>query len=505
MRVRRADVITRLETMMSIIEHDLTEHTEDTNEIARLRGLVSLQKSAFLADPYPSLKTRSERINALVGAVMAHRDEIKDSMTRDFGWHPGSLVDLIEVLGVGARAGYVLSHLEEWMSAEERDIDSNMWGNASAQIRWRPKGVVGNMVPWNFPFDIAFGPLIDMLAAGNRVIIKPSDYSVTGGEVIRAVVESVFDEDLVAVVTGGIELARTFPTMKWDHLMYTGSPNVGRQVMRAAAENLVPVTLELGGKNPVIVAADAVNEVTVSQLIGMKLLKSGQVCTAPDHVFVPRAQLDQFVSLVQEHVQANLPDFTASVDATGIISERHLDRLLGMVEQARDAGYRIVQPDEEGVVDRQTRRMPFAMVIEPGSELDVMREEIFGPVLSVLVYDEIDEVIASVNAGERPLGLYVYTADPEFSERILNETSSGGACVNLCLLQGALSPLAFGGVGNSGMGRHHGVEGFREFSYPRGVFSRGTEADVVDLVNPPYRQLESLIESVFASMETPPS
>ena len=486
---------------MSIIEHDITEVAEDGQEIERLQRLVALQKAAFLADPYPSLETRTERINALVGAVIAHREEIKASMVSDFGWHPGSLVDLIEVLGIGGRAQYVLSHLEEWMSPEERDIDPAMWGDASAQIRHRPKGVVGNMVPWNFPFDIAFGPLVDMLAAGNRVIIKPSDYSVAGGEVIRAVVESVFAEDLVAVVTGGIELARTFPTMAWDHLMYTGSPNVGRLVMRAAAENLVPVTLELGGKNPVIVAADAVDEATVTQVIGMKLLKSGQVCTAPDHVYVPRAQLDRFVSLVQDHVQANLPDFTASQDATGIISERHLDRLLGMVSQARDAGYRVVEPDEGGVVDRVTRRMRFAMVVEPGPELDVMREEIFGPVLGVLPYDDLDEVIASVNAGERPLGLYVYTADRAVAERVMNQTSSGGVCVNLCLLQGALAPLAFGGVGNSGMGRHHGVEGFREFSYPRGVFSRGTGADVVDLINPPYRALEGMIDGAFSAMD----
>lgn len=488
---------------MSIMEHDITETADDAAEIARLQDLLEKQKAAFLADPYPSREVRTERIQALVGAVMAHRNDIKESMMSDFGWHPGALVDLIEVLGVGGRAEFALSHLEEFMRPEERDLDSNMWGNAKAQIRWRPKGVVGNIVPWNFPYDLAFGPLVDMLAAGNRVIIKPSDYSTAGGEVIRRVVESVFDEDLVAVVNGGIELARTFPTMKWDHLMYTGSPDVGRQVMLGAAQNLVPVTLELGGKNPVIVAADAVNAKTVAQVVGMRMLKSGQVCTSPDHVYVPRDQLEDFVSLVVSFVNDTVPGFTASADNTGIISERHLDRLLEMVSQARDAGYRVVQPEEDATVDRATRRMPLTLIVEPGAELNVMQEEIFGPLLPILPYDDVDQVIAAINAGERPLGLYVYTQDEAFSERVANETSSGAVGVNICLMQGALVPLAFGGVGNSGMGRHHGVEGLKEFSYPRGFFARGDAPDVIDLVNPPYRQLEGLIDTVFASIENP--
>jgi coniferyl-aldehyde dehydrogenase len=485
---------------MSIVERDATIVSEDLTEVARLHNLLAAQKKAFLEDPFPTLAVRTGRINALVAAVLAHRVDIKDAMMADFGWHPGSIVELIEILGVRDRAQHALSHLEKWMRAERREIDPSVWGSASAQVRWYPKGVVGNMVPWNFPFDIAFGPLVDMLAAGNRVVIKPSDYSVAGGEVIRAIVESTYDPDLVAVVTGGIELARTFPTLPWDHLMYTGSANVGRSVMRAAAENLVPVTLELGGKSPVIIAPEAVSRATVSNLIGMKLLKSGQVCVSPDCVFVPRAELENFVSLVQDHLQTNMPDFTASPDATGVISDRHLDRLLAMVSQAVAAGYRVVQPEVDAGVDRATRRMPFTMIIEPGTELDVIRDEIFGPLLAVLTYEHLDEAIAWVNDGERPLALYIYTEDELTSERIIRETSSGGVCVNLAVVQGALAPLPFGGVGNSGMGRHHGIEGFREFSYARGVLSRGA-SDIIDIFNPPYRPLDGMVAAVYSSMK----
>ncbi len=466
--------------------------------ISRLETVFAAQKAAFLGDPYPSFAAREEQIRALVATVMRHRRAMKDALHSDFGWHPEPIADLIEILGIAGRADYVLGELPRWMADEQRAIDPATWGSAAASVRHQPKGVIGNMVPWNFPFDIAFGPLIDMLAAGNRVIIKPSDLGPASGALIETMIAETFDPDRVAVVNGGIDLARHFPTLRWDHLMFTGSPAIGRSVMAAAAANLVPVTLELGGKCPAIVARDAINADTVTNIVGMKSLKSGQVCVAPDHVYVPRADVERFVTLTQAHVAANLADYTTGPDATGMISKRHLDRILAMIDEARRAGCEVVQLEADAVTDPETRRTPLTLVIDPPADLAMLREEIFGPILPIIPYDEVDDVIVAINAGERPLALYVYADDEATIDRILTNTTSGGACVNLALLHGALAPLPFGGVGNSGMGRHHAIEGFREFSNPRGVFRRGS-GGIIDAFNPPYRTLEAIVDQAFAS------
>ncbi|MCU1545666.1 MAG: aldehyde dehydrogenase [Homoserinimonas sp.] len=486
---------------MSLALDRLDVEEDDKTAIARLKEIHQAQKRAFIAHPYPTFAEREALVNAVVGMVLSHRQEMKDALHADFGWHPEPIADLIEVLGMASRAQYTLAELPKWMAEDRREIDPGMWGAASATVRYQPKGVIGNMVPWNFPFDIGFGPLIDMLAAGNRVILKPSDLGPNCGALMASMIASTFDENQVAVSLGGFELAKAFPSLAWDHLMFTGSPATGKKVMEAAAQNLVPVTLELGGKSPAIVTAGAVNEATVTNLIGMKLLKSGQVCVAPDHVFVPRTSLDTFIELVRTHVSTNLPGHTASDDSTGIISDRHLDRLLAMVDQARDAGYEVIQPEVGASTNREKRQTPLTLVVNPGPELDVMKEEIFGPILPVIAYDDLDEVIASLNAGERPLGLYVYSHDEAIISHVLESTTSGGVCVNLSLIHGAIPQLPFGGIGNSGMGRHHSVEAFREFSNARGVLVRGSAPDNIDAINPPYRSLEGMISAIYAQID----
>jgi coniferyl-aldehyde dehydrogenase len=319
------------------------------------------------------------------------------------------------------------------------------------------------------------------------VIIKPSEYTPACGELLRELVRATFDRDRVDVVLGGLELAKEFPTLRWDHLLYTGNPGVGREIAKAAAENLVPVTLELGGKSPVVVAPDSVDAESVGNVIGVKLIKNGQMCITADYCLVPRDQTDRFAELAKEHVRERLSEYSRTPDCTGIITERHLERLLGLLEEVQERGVEVVQLDEQGELDRDTRRMPVHLVVDPGDDLGVMREEIFGPILPVVPYDSIDDAIARINAGERPLALYVYAQDSEVAEKVLRETVSGGACVNACATHGALPSLAFGGVGQSGSGRHHGVEGFHEFSNPRGVFVRG-EGDLLDAFTPPYGQ-----------------
>ena len=364
-------------------------------------------------------------------------------------------------------------------------------------MRYQPKGVVGNIVPWNFPFDLSVGPLVEMIAAGNRVVIKPSDYTPACAELLQEMISATFDRDLVAVSVGGLELARTFPTLRWDHLLYTGSPAIGREVAKAAAENLVPVTLELGGKCPAVIAEDSVDEQTVKAVLGTKMIKNGQMCISVDYALVPRAQMDLFVKLADEFVTEQVPGYASSGDCTGIISERHLDRVQGLLDEAASAGVRVVPLGGDPAVDRTRRQMPVTLVVDPPAGLGVMTEEIFGPVLPVVPYDSLEEAVDGINDGERPLALYVFSKDLATAERVLQNTVSGGACVNTCAAHAALPSMGFGGIGQSGSGRHHGIEGFREFSNPKGVFVRGQD-DLIDAFLPPYGALaQAVVDSAF--------
>ncbi len=474
---------------------------DDGPAIAELHRLHALQDAAFRASPFSDAEERRSHLMAIAGMVMGHRDEIRAAMSADFAVHPELFSDLVEVLGIAGRAAYAAEHLDAWMAEDEREVDPAFFGSARASVRHQPKGVVGNIVPWNFPFDLSVGPLVEMLAAGNRVIIKPSDYTPACAELLQKMIAATFPEDRVAVVVGGLELAKAFPAVRWDHLLYTGSPTVGREIAKAAAENLTPVTLELGGKCPAILTADSVDAASVRGVVGTKLIKNGQMCISVDYALVPRAQLDAFVTHAEEYLAAELPDFTASSDCTGIITERHLERIVAMVEEARAAGARVVSLG--GEPDPATRRLPLTLVVDPPAGLRVMQEEIFGPILPVIPYDDLDAALAELNAGERPLGLYVFSQDTELADRVLRQTTSGGACVNVCAAQGTLPSLGFGGVGQSGSGRHHGIDGFHEFSNPRGVVVRGTD-DLIDAFLPPYGQLaQAVVDGATGGGEAP--
>jgi len=486
---------------MSILGSLAQEHapssTSDETAIAELRTAFAAQRAAFNIDRQPSLEVRKARIGKLIGMLLSYRERISTALSKDFGCHPVPASDLIEVLGPVGRAKYVLERLEDWMRSCVREIDPGMMGTAQAYMQSQPKGVVGNIVPWNFPFDLSVGPMIEMLAAGNRVIVKPSEYTPASAELLREMVEKTFDPTLVYVAVGGLDLARAFAELPWDHLLYTGSPNVGRQIMRAAAHNLTPVTLELGGKCPAVLTPGSVNATNVQSIIGTKTVKNGQMCISVDYCLVPRPEVDAFVKLSLDFMRSVAPEYSRSADCTGIISLRHLDRLSEMLQEARDRKSLIVELEAKGRTDRTTRRMPISLVIDPASDLRIMKEEIFGPILPIVPYDDVDEAIAMINAGERPLGLYVFGDNPADIDHILNQVVSGGAAVNTCAIQGALPSLGFGGVGMSGMGRHHGIEGFREFSNQRGVVVRG-EGDHFDAFFAPYVKAAAIVKAVLS-------
>ncbi len=470
---------------MASVDTQASPRVNDEAAIVDLHAIVARQRAAFLRDPFPSLEERQSLLGALAGMLIGHREEIEAAMNSDFGVHPKLAADLIEVLGPAGRAGYAAEQLGAWMEPEARPVDPALYGSGRAYVQPQPKGVVGNIVPWNFPFDLSVGPLVEMLAAGNRVVIKPSEYTPACAELLRDMVHATFDRDRVDVVVGGLELARAFTHIRWDHLLYTGSPGVGREIAKAAAEQLVPVTLELGGKCPAIIAPDSVDAESVHQILATKALKNGQMCISVDYCLVPRDQLERFAALAVEYTREAMPDYSSSPSCTGMISNRHLRRIEQLLADATERNCD-VRPLEEGTEDNSaTRQLPMTLVIDPPDDLALMQEEIFGPILPVKAYETVEEATDYINAGERPLALYVFAHDHQLADGILQTTTSGGACVNCAAVHGALPSLPFGGVGQSGTGRHHGVEGFREFSNLRAVYVRG-EGDMIEAFSPPY-------------------
>jgi coniferyl-aldehyde dehydrogenase len=483
---------------MATTENPAATMGSDAAAIVELQEMVERQRAGFLADPFPSLQERQELLGALAGMLMSNRTEIQEALSSDFGVHPPVAADLIEVLGPAGRAVYAAEQLPGWMASEPRHTDPLLYGSGRAFVEPQPKGVIGNIVPWNFPFDLSVGPLIEMLAAGNRVVIKPSEYTPACAELLRAMIHSTFEPDRVDVAVGGLELARAFTGVRWDHLLYTGSPAVGREIAKAAAEQLVPVTLELGGKCPAILTEDSVDAESIKQVLATKAIKNGQMCISVDYCLVPRERLEDFAALASAYARESMPAYCESSSCTGIVSSRHLQRIQGLLEDARARGCDVRPLEEAGDSDPSTRQLPISLVIDPPEDLALMQEEIFGPILPIKAYDTLDEAIGHVNAGERPLALYVFAKDDDVAGDVLRRTTSGGACVNSAAVHGALPSLPFGGIGQSGSGRHHGVEGFREFSNLRGVFIRG-EGDLIEAFAPPYgAAAQAVVDAAFA-------
>ncbi len=453
-----------------------SSNTFSTTSTDELYSLFNAQKVAFAANIYPSLAERMDALDTLLDITLSIKEDLADALEADFHHQNRSITAIWELGGVIGRIEHVRANLASWMKHSPRELSAPQEG-AYAEVRYQPKGVIGNMVPWNFPGDISLGPLVDILAAGNRCIIKPSDLNPHAGEVIRSYVNRQFPEDLVGVVTGGMELSKAFASVPFDHLLFTGGPEIARQVMRAAAENLTPVTLELGGKTPAIVVDDAITRETFSDILAAKAAKSGQVCITTDYVFIPEERLEESIALMQEIWAEMFPTFVESPEATGIINMRHFERLTGYLEDARAKGVDLIELNPSGeTANPETRKFPLTLAINPGNDTAVMQNEIFGPILPVKTYREIDQVIDFVNAGHRPLALYIFTNTPELAENILSRTISGGASVNAAIMQAAHPALPFGGIGNSGMGCHHGHEGFLQFSHARSVFHLDTAA-----------------------------
>lgn len=466
----------------------------DQLAIERLNYVFKIQQEAFLKKPYPSAEERIALMEKIQPMLYKNRRKILEALEADFGGHSTQMGDLIEILGMFDRAKYNIAQVKKWMKPVGRPVNPVTLGSSKAYVKYHPKGVIGNMVSWNFPFDIGLGPTLDALAAGNRVIIKPSDLSPHSGQVLQEIIAETFDEDTIAVVNGELEFAKYFATLPWNHLVYTGSGVVGKKVMKAAAENLVPVTLELGGKCPVILDESGVTDANIGEIAGVKVIKRGQMCVTVDYCFVPENQLETFTNKMVKHFEQHFSEDNAAPHSCGIINERHLKRLNGLVEEARSAGEQVFQIGQD--LSGDNRDMPFYIVVNPSDNLEMMQTEIFGPILPIKSYKNIQEVTDYINRGDHPLGLYIYSKNQGFVDGVVENTHSGGVAVNSIALQAAQASLPFGGIGGSGMGMHHGEEAFKEFSNARGYFVKG-KGGTTNLLTPPYgKDTDEMIEKV---------
>ena len=463
-----------------------------------LRALLDAQRAAF-ARGAPDYRRRMEALAALRDGLVAHQEAIVQAVSEDFGGRAREETLACELFPLLDQIRHARGHLRKWM--RRRRVGTSWFLRPSrAFYQYQPLGVVGVLGAWNYQLLLTVGPMIDALAAGNHVILKPSEITPRSADVIARLVAERFAPDYVTCVTGGPEVAGAFTALPFDHLFFTGSTRVGHLVMKAASDNLVPVTLELGGKSPAIVHADYDLARAADRIVMGKLLNAGQTCVAPDYVLLPEGREGAFEAEVRRAAARHYPTFAGNPDYTHIVSARHFERLAGLVADAEAKGARVAWLGEAAPAARD-RFFPPALVFSPTDDMQAMREEIFGPVLPVKPYDELDDAVEHVNAGERPLALYVFSKDEGVADDVLRRTTSGGACVNAAAVHGALPSLPFGGIGQSGSGRHHGIEGFREFSNPRAVFVRG-EGDLIEAFAPPYGPTaEAVVGAAFGQPE----
>jgi coniferyl-aldehyde dehydrogenase len=463
---------------------------------AELARLFDAQRAAFARERYPDEATRRDRLARLRALVEDNEDGLVAAIDRDFGHRSAHETRLAELYIVTTGIRHALANLARWMKPQRVRTPLKLVP-ARGEIIRQPVGVVGIISPWNYPVQLALAPAIGALGAGNRAMLKPSELTPYTSALLHDLVAARFREDEFSVVLGDAEVGRAFAALPWDHLFFTGSTAVGRHVARAAAENLTPVTLELGGKSPALFAPDADLELAAPRLAVGKLLNAGQTCIAPDYALVPRARRDAFVAKLGDAVAALYPSIGANADYTSIVNERHYARLVGLVADARAKGATIVELNPAGEsLDPRTRKLVPTLIVDARDDMAVMREEIFGPLLPIETYSTIDEAIAKINARPHPLAFYYFGRDAATRERVLAQTIAGGVTVNDTLWHFAHEGMPFGGVGPSGIGDYHGEHSFRLFSKEKPVLVQPRLA-AVKLLYPPYgRTFEKVLAMI---------
>ncbi|QCI93011.1 coniferyl aldehyde dehydrogenase [Novosphingobium sp. EMRT-2] len=461
----------------------------ETNR-ADMLAVLERQRTAFTAARPEALSVRHDRLERCATMLKEHGEAFAKAMSADFGHRSHEQSMLTDIMPSVSIVRYSQKRMKRWSRPEKRHVNFplNLLG-ARAEVRYEPKGVIGIVAPWNFPVGLTMAPLAQAFAAGNRAMLKPSEFTERTSELMQELFPRYFAEEEVAVVTGGPETGQAFCGLPFDHLLFTGATPIGRHVLHAAADHLVPVTLELGGKSPTIFGRSADLQRSAERVALGKMMNAGQICLAPDYMMVPEELEDRAIAAVAAGVSSMYPTLLANDDYTSVINRRHRDRLAGLVEDARDKGAEaiVVNPGGEDFEGTNGNKMPLTILRNVNYDMRVMQEEIFGPVLPVKTYRAIDEVIDYVNAHDRPLGLYYFGEDKAEAEKVLTRTISGGVTVNDVIFHVSADDLPFGGIGPSGMGSYHGVEGFRTFSHARAVY-RQPKVDLAKLagLRPPY-------------------
>jgi coniferyl-aldehyde dehydrogenase len=462
-----------------------------------LSGLLAAQRAAFLREGPPSAEQRRNDLEKLRKAIVSNRDQIAAAIDSDFGQRSVKETFSLELAPLAEGIRYLHRNVAQFMRPRRRSV-AWYFLPGSARVLYQPLGIVGIISPWNYPVGLALMPLATALAAGNRAMIKPSETTPETAEVIKQILAEVFPADQVAVVTGEKEIGSDFAALPFDHLLFTGSTDVGRQIMHAASEGLVPVTLELGGKSPAIVESGSPLGRAVRRIAFGKLANAGQTCIAPDYALVAEQEVDSFVSGFEQEAAKLYPEIATNPDYTAIINDHHYARLRGLLDDAAAKGATIIEigGGMEGRRPTHPRTLVPVLLLGVTDEMQVMKEEIFGPILPVVAYRTLDEAIAYINARARPLALYFFGPDGPGRRQVLERTTSGGVTIDDALLHFAQDDLPFGGVGASGIGAYHGREGFETLSHAKAVFTQAS-LNGTDVIRPPFGKLFDRIMNYF--------
>lgn len=455
-----------------------------------LTMLLDAQRTAFMAELPVSAATRIDRLKRAAALVRDNAARFCDAVSEDFGHRSREQTMLTDIGGSLAPIAHAVKHVERWMKRDARKVQFPLGLlGAKAWVEYQPKGVIGIIAPWNFPVNLVMSPLAGVFAAGNRAMVKTSEYTPTIAALFEELAGRYFAADELVFVSGGADVGQAFAGLPFDHLVFTGATSVGRHILHAAADNLTPVTLELGGKSPVILGASAdIARATERVTIG-KMMNAGQICLAPDYLLVPSVDEDRVVAGIRAAASAMYPTLLANPDYTSVVDDRHHRRLTDWIADARDKGaeVEVINPANEDFATANSRKLPLHVIRGATDDMIVMQEEIFGPVLPIRRYDGIDDAIAQVNRRDRPLALYYFGTDAAERRRVLDRTISGGVTLDDVVFHVSMEDLPFGGIGPSGMGSYHGRDGFRAFSHARAVY-RQSRLDVAKLagLKPPY-------------------
>ncbi|SDS64543.1 coniferyl-aldehyde dehydrogenase [Halopseudomonas litoralis] len=457
---------------------DSSPSQSETSE--HLAFLLSCQRGAFQAEPMPSLDIRLTWLKRLRSVLVSEQESLVQAVNQDFGNRSRDETLFAEILPTLQSIDHTCKHLRRWMKPSRRPLGI-AFQPGSAQVVYQPLGVVGVIVPWNYPIFLAMGPLIGALAAGNRVMIKMSEATQATSQRVKELLAQAFPEDQVAVVLGEADVGAAFSRLPFDHLLFTGATSIARHILRAAADNLTPVTLELGGKSPAIVSQTVPLDDAAERIAFGKTMNAGQTCVAPDYVLVPEARVEAFVTAYRQVIGRFYPQLVDNPDYTSIINPRQQARLNSYLEDARAKGARLLPLFDEA----QERRLPPTLLLDVTDDMLVMQDEIFGPLLPIVPYRQIDDAIAYINARPRPLALYYFGYDRDQQQHVVTQTHSGGVGLNETLLHVAVCDLPFGGIGPSGMGHYHGHEGFLTFSKAKAIL-RKPRFNATRVLYPPY-------------------